>query len=52
MTAPAPRRRPDPGVRPEATGGSMQARVGDEIVVRGTTDGAVPAAGGSHDHGS
>ncbi|MEV7385408.1 hypothetical protein [Streptomyces sp. NPDC091215] len=52
MTAPAPRRRPDPGVRPEATGGSMQARVGDEIVVRGTTDGVVPAAGGSHDHGS
>ncbi|MFJ9709399.1 DUF1918 domain-containing protein [Streptomyces sp. NPDC101234] len=45
MTAPAPRRKPDPGVRPEVTGGSMQARVGDEIVVRGTRDGVVARDG-------
>lgn len=39
MSAPAPTRkeRAVPSTGPEATGASMRARVGDEIVVRGTT---------------
>ncbi|WP_369221163.1 DUF1918 domain-containing protein [Streptomyces sp. R39] len=45
MTAPAPSRKTDPGTRQEATGGSMHARVGDEIVVRGTADGVVARDG-------
>ncbi|MGW3449341.1 DUF1918 domain-containing protein [Streptomyces sp. NPDC001076] len=45
MTAPEAIRKTGPGVRPEATGGSMHARVGDEIVVQGTTDGVVARDG-------
>ncbi|WP_206306253.1 DUF1918 domain-containing protein [Streptomyces humi] len=41
MTAPAPIRKTDPRTRPEATRASVRARVGDEIVVHGTTDGVV-----------
>ncbi|MFJ9867550.1 DUF1918 domain-containing protein [Streptomyces sp. NPDC101165] len=48
MSAPAPTRTSDravPTAGPEATGSSMRARVGDEIVVRGTTAGVVARDG-------
>ncbi|MGW2459785.1 DUF1918 domain-containing protein [Streptomyces sp. NPDC001761] len=48
MSAPAPLRKNDPAISitgPEATGSSMRARVGDEIVVRGTTAGVVARDG-------
>ncbi|MGW3152355.1 DUF1918 domain-containing protein [Streptomyces sp. NPDC001177] len=48
MSAPAPTRENDraaPRTEPEATGASMRARVGDEIVVRGTTAGVVARDG-------
>lgn len=54
MSAPAPTRKKEravPSTGPEATGASMRARVGDEIVVRGTTAGVVAdelVAGGGH----
>ncbi|MFE0512718.1 DUF1918 domain-containing protein [Streptomyces sp. NPDC058964] len=48
MSAPAPTGKNDPSVPssgPEATGASMRARVGDEIVVRGTAAGVVARDG-------
>ncbi|MEU1200383.1 DUF1918 domain-containing protein [Streptomyces sp. NPDC005813] len=48
MSAPAPAEHNDRTVLrtgPEATGASMHARVGDEIVVRGTTAGVVARDG-------
>ncbi|MET8946880.1 DUF1918 domain-containing protein [Streptomyces sp. NPDC004542] len=48
MSAPAPTRKDDrtvPGAGAEATGNSMRARVGDEIVVRGTAAGVVARDG-------
>ncbi|MFE0385329.1 DUF1918 domain-containing protein [Streptomyces bungoensis] len=45
MTAPAPAGKADPVPRPEAIGTSMRARVGDEIVVRGTSAGVVARDG-------
>lgn len=45
MTAPAPAGKADPAPRPEMTGTSMRARVGDEIVVRGTSAGVVARDG-------
>ncbi|MGW2642855.1 DUF1918 domain-containing protein [Streptomyces sp. NPDC001348] len=48
MTAPAPTEKNDraaPSTRTEATGASMRARCGDEIVVRGTTAGVVARDG-------
>ncbi|MEU7059126.1 DUF1918 domain-containing protein [Streptomyces sp. NPDC046197] len=45
MTAPAPTEKAASSARPEATGASMRARVGDEIVVRGTTAGVVARDG-------
>ncbi|MEU9383923.1 DUF1918 domain-containing protein [Streptomyces sp. NPDC048279] len=45
MTAPAPTRKAAPGACREATGASIRARVGDEIVVRGTTAGVVARDG-------
>jgi hypothetical protein len=44
MSAPPPTRKKEqavPSTGPEATGASMRARVGDEIVLRGTTAGVV-----------
>jgi streptogramin lyase len=59
MSAPAPTRKKEravPSTGPEATGASMRARVGDEIVVRGTTAGVVArdgeVVGLSHPDGS
>ena len=48
MSAPAPLKKNDqavPTTGPEATGASMRARVGDEIVVRGTTAGVIARDG-------
>ncbi|AOR29954.1 DNA-binding protein [Streptomyces fodineus] len=50
MSAPAPVKNhdqaaPETGPRPEATGASMRANVGTEIVVRGTTAGVVARDG-------
>ncbi|GGW42184.1 hypothetical protein GCM10010503_18170 [Streptomyces lucensis JCM 4490] len=45
MTAPATASRADRTARTEGTGASMRARVGDEIVVRGTTAGVVARDG-------
>ncbi|MEU6510308.1 DUF1918 domain-containing protein [Streptomyces sp. NPDC046942] len=45
MTAPAPAKKAYPGTRPEMTGASMRAHIGDEIVVRGTTTGVVARYG-------
>jgi hypothetical protein len=59
MSAPPPTRKKEqavPSTGPEATGASMRARVGDEIVVRGTTAGVVArdgeVVGLSHPDGS
>ncbi|MFB7511344.1 hypothetical protein, partial [Streptomyces broussonetiae] len=51
MSAPASTKttnRATSGSGREATGGSTRARVGDEIVVRGTTAGAMARIEGSH----
>ncbi|WP_078628959.1 DUF1918 domain-containing protein [Streptomyces sp. 142MFCol3.1] len=48
MSVPAPTKnnaRTEPRTVPEATGASMHARVGDEIVVRGTAAGVVARDG-------
>jgi hypothetical protein len=48
MSAPAPAKKNDravPSTGPEATGTSMRAGVGDEIVVRGTTAGVIARDG-------
>ncbi|MEU5439896.1 DUF1918 domain-containing protein [Streptomyces griseofuscus] len=48
MSAPAPLKKNDqavPATGPEAIGASMRARVGDEIVVRGTTAGVIARDG-------
>ncbi|MCX5095953.1 DUF1918 domain-containing protein [Streptomyces sp. NBC_00365] len=48
MSAPAPAKKNDravPSTGPEATGTSMRAHVGDEIVVRGTTAGGIARDG-------
>ncbi|ALO98915.1 DNA-binding protein [Streptomyces hygroscopicus subsp. limoneus] len=48
MSAPAPLKKNDqdlPATGPEATGASMRARAGDEILVRGTTAGVIARDG-------
>ncbi|MFD8033944.1 DUF1918 domain-containing protein [Streptomyces sp. NPDC048231] len=48
MSVPAPLKKTDqaePTNGPETTGASMRARVGDEIVVRGTTAGVIARDG-------
>lgn len=48
MSAPAPAKKNDqavPSAGPEATGTSMRAHLGDELVVRGTTAGVVARDG-------
>jgi hypothetical protein len=47
MSAPAPQKNDQdrPTTSPEGTGASIRARVGDEIVVRGTTAGVIARDG-------